>query len=101
MLIMEYHYVVIMMARESQFPVQNFELWMYHVKGGGGVQITKFRPKADATRETGRTQSARLLLLTENTYTMQPALDSSTRFTTSRFLFPRLLGVIGLRATRM
>jgi len=38
----------VMAARESQFPVQNFELWMYHVKGGAGVQITKFRPKPDA-----------------------------------------------------
>src|SRR5262249_19123350 len=28
-------------ARESQFPVQTFELWMYHVKGGAGVQVTK------------------------------------------------------------
>ena len=35
-------------ARESQFPVQNFELWMYHVKGGAGVQITKFKAKPDA-----------------------------------------------------
>lgn len=34
-------------ARESQFPIQTFELWMYHVKGGGGVQITKFRGKPD------------------------------------------------------
>jgi Tol biopolymer transport system component len=37
----------VMAARESQFPVQNFELWMYHLKGGAGVQITKFRPKPD------------------------------------------------------
>jgi Tol biopolymer transport system component len=35
-------------ARESQFPIQTFELWMYHVKGGTGVQITKFRGKPDA-----------------------------------------------------
>ena len=34
-------------ARASQFPVQSFELWMYHVKGGAGVQVTKFRPKPD------------------------------------------------------
>lgn len=35
-------------ARESQFPIQTFELWMYHIKGGAGVQITKFRAKPDA-----------------------------------------------------
>jgi Tol biopolymer transport system component/imidazolonepropionase-like amidohydrolase len=36
-------------ARESQFPVQTFELWMYHVKGGAGVQITKGKAKPDAS----------------------------------------------------
>lgn len=35
-------------ARESQFPIQTFELWMYHVKGGAGVQITKGKAKPDA-----------------------------------------------------
>jgi Tol biopolymer transport system component len=46
-------------ARESQFPIQNFELWMYHVKGGAGVQITKFRAKPDANpREWTHTLSA-------------------------------------------
>ena len=35
-------------ARESQFPINTFELWMYHVKGGAGVQITKSKPKPDA-----------------------------------------------------
>jgi len=34
-------------ARESQFPIQTFELWMYHIKGGAGVQVTKFKPKPD------------------------------------------------------
>ncbi len=34
-------------ARESQFPIQSFELWMYHIKGGAGVTVTKFRPKPD------------------------------------------------------
>ena len=34
-------------ARESQFPIQTFDLWMYHVKGGAGVQITKFKAKPD------------------------------------------------------
>jgi len=36
-------------ARESQFPIQTFELWMYHIKGGAGVQITKSKPKPDAS----------------------------------------------------
>jgi Tol biopolymer transport system component/imidazolonepropionase-like amidohydrolase len=35
-------------GRESQFPIENFELWMYHVQGGAGVQITKGKPKPDA-----------------------------------------------------
>ena len=36
-------------ARESQFPINTFELWMYPVKGGAGVQITKSKPKPDAS----------------------------------------------------
>jgi Tol biopolymer transport system component len=36
-------------SRESQFPIQTFELWMYHIKGGAGVQITKSKPKPDAS----------------------------------------------------
>ena len=39
----------VMAARESQFPINTFELWMYHVKGGAGVQITKGKAKPDAS----------------------------------------------------
>jgi Tol biopolymer transport system component len=28
-----------------------FELWMYHVKGGSGVQVTKAKPKPDTERQ--------------------------------------------------
>ena len=30
---------------------QAFELWMYHVKGGSGVQVTKAKPKPETERE--------------------------------------------------
>ena len=39
-------------ARTTQFPVGMFELWMYHVKGGVGVQITKSKAKPDAPPST-------------------------------------------------
>lgn len=39
-------YVIV--SRETQLPVGTFELWMYHVKGGAGVQVTKGRAKPDA-----------------------------------------------------
>ena len=32
-------YVIV--SRQTQLPVGTFELWMYHLKGGSGVQITK------------------------------------------------------------
>ena len=35
-------------ARETQFPIGAFELWMYHIRGGGGVQITKSHTKPDS-----------------------------------------------------
>jgi Tol biopolymer transport system component len=35
-------------GRSTQFPFGTFELWMYHVRGGGGVQITKSHIKPDA-----------------------------------------------------
>ena len=35
-------------ARSTQFPFGSFELWMYHIRGGGGVQITKSHTKPDA-----------------------------------------------------
>jgi Tol biopolymer transport system component len=34
-------------ARFTQFPIGADELWMYHVKGGAGVQITKSHTKPD------------------------------------------------------
>ena len=36
-------------ARFTQFPIGASELWMYHVKGGAGVQITKSHTKADTS----------------------------------------------------
>jgi Tol biopolymer transport system component len=35
-------------SRFPQFPVGSNELWMYHIKGGAGVQVTKSKPKPDA-----------------------------------------------------
>ena len=34
-------------ARVTQFPIGASELWMYHVKGGAGVQVTKSHTKPD------------------------------------------------------
>lgn len=39
-------YVIV--SRQTQLPWGTFELWMYHLKGGGGVQITKGKPKPDS-----------------------------------------------------
>ena len=36
-------------ARFTQFPIGASELWMYHVKGGAGVQITKSHSKPDTS----------------------------------------------------
>ena len=36
-------------ARFTQFPIGASELWMYHIKGGAGVQITKSHTKADTS----------------------------------------------------
>ena len=41
-------YVVV--SRESQFPWENYDIWMYHIKGGAGVQVTKGKPKPDTPR---------------------------------------------------
>jgi Tol biopolymer transport system component len=35
-------------SRTTQFPIGAAELWMYHIKGGGGVQVTKSHTKPDA-----------------------------------------------------
>ena len=34
-------------GRTTQFPIGASELWMYHIRGGGGVQITKSHTKPD------------------------------------------------------
>ena len=34
-------------GRTTQFPTGASELWMYHIRGGGGVQITKSHTKPD------------------------------------------------------
>jgi len=34
-------------SRFTQFPIGAAELWMYHVKGGAGVQVTKSKSKPD------------------------------------------------------
>jgi len=36
-------------ARFTQFPIGASELWMYHIKGGAGVQITRSHTKADTS----------------------------------------------------
>jgi Tol biopolymer transport system component len=37
----------VVVSRSTQLPFAPFELWMYHVRGGAGVQITKYRAKPD------------------------------------------------------
>jgi len=37
----------VVVSRSTDLPFAAFELWMYHVKGGAGVQITKYRSKPD------------------------------------------------------
>ena len=34
-------------GRATQFPIGASELWMYHIRGGGGVQVTKSHTKPD------------------------------------------------------
>jgi Tol biopolymer transport system component len=36
-------------SRFTQFPIGAAELWMYHIKGGAGVQVTKSHTKADSS----------------------------------------------------
>jgi len=40
----------VVVSRESQFPWENYEIWMYHLKGGVGFQVTKGKAKPDAPR---------------------------------------------------
>ena len=37
----------VLVSRQPQLPWGAFELWMYHVRGGSGVQVTKGKPKPD------------------------------------------------------
>jgi len=36
-------------SRFTQFPIGAAELWMYHIKGGAGVQVTKSHTRADTS----------------------------------------------------
>jgi Tol biopolymer transport system component len=38
----------VLASRQPQLPWGAFELWMYHVRGGSGVPVTKSKPKPDA-----------------------------------------------------
>jgi Tol biopolymer transport system component len=38
----------VLVSRQPQLPWGPFELWMYHVRGGSGVQVTKGKPKPDS-----------------------------------------------------
>ncbi len=40
----------VIVGRETTLPVGTFELWMYHLKGGTGVQVTKSKAKPDTPR---------------------------------------------------
>ena len=40
----------ILVSRQAQQPFGAFELWMYHVGGGAGVQVTKGKLRPDAKR---------------------------------------------------
>jgi len=39
----------VMTSRFTQFPIGAAELWMYHIKGGAGVQVTKSHTKPDTS----------------------------------------------------
>jgi Tol biopolymer transport system component len=39
----------VMASRFTQFPIGASELWMYHIKGGAGVQVTKSHSKPDTS----------------------------------------------------
>src|SRR5271155_105423 len=41
----------VLVSREPQLPWGAFELWMYHVRGGSGVQVTKGKAKPDASSD--------------------------------------------------
>ena len=41
----------VLVSRQPQLPWGAFELWMYHVRGGSGVQVTKGKIKPDFERD--------------------------------------------------
>jgi Tol biopolymer transport system component len=41
----------VLVSRQPQLPWGAFELWMYHVRGGSGVQVTKGKLKPDFNRD--------------------------------------------------
>ena len=41
----------VLVSRQPQLPWGAFELWMYHVRGGSGVQVTKGKTKPDFERD--------------------------------------------------
>jgi len=57
----------VLASRESQFPWENYDIWMYHIKGGAGVQVTKGKPKPDAPRR-------------DWTYAVGPSLSRDGRY---------------------
>jgi Tol biopolymer transport system component len=40
----------VLVSCENQFPWENYEIWMYHIKGGAGLQVTKGKAKPDTPR---------------------------------------------------
>src|SRR5262249_23711663 len=38
----------VLVSRQPQLPWDAFDLWMYHVRGGSGVQVSKGKAKPDA-----------------------------------------------------
>jgi Tol biopolymer transport system component len=57
----------VLVSRESQFPWENYDIWMYHIRGGAGVQVTKGRAKPDAPQS-------------EWVYSVGPALSLDGRY---------------------
>ena len=41
----------VLVSRQPQLPWGAFELWMYHTRGGSGVQVTKGKPKPGFDRD--------------------------------------------------
>jgi Tol biopolymer transport system component len=47
----------ILVSRQEQQPIGAFELWLYHAKGGAGVQVTKGKVRPDAKRNEDYTHA--------------------------------------------